>query len=95
LEAPKIKMLIIVLAITAAAITIIRAAYNFGIRMFALYKFNSDSNKGYSIGIIGSSDGPTSIFVSDIPSSNYIAIIFVLLIITVALCLFFINKLKK
>ena len=81
MKAFKNKKVIILLTITTTLITLISASFSFWVRMYVLHRFNINSNKADTIGIIGSSDGPTSIFIADIQSSNSVTIIFALLTI--------------
>lgn len=75
----KNKKIITVLTIISAIIALVSASFSFILRMYLSYRFNIDSNSAASIGIIGGSDGPTSIFVTGTSSSSYITIIFGLL----------------
>lgn len=95
MKAFKNKKVITVLTIITTLITLISASFSFWVRMYVLHKFNINSNKADSIGIIGSSDGPTSIFIAGIPSSNSVTIIFSLLSIIGLVYLISIKKFQK
>jgi len=91
----KNKKVITVLTITTTLITLISASFNYFLRMYMSYRLNIDSNKAASIGIIGGSDGLTSIFITGIPSSNSVTKIFALLSIIGFAYLIFTKKFQK
>jgi Na+-transporting methylmalonyl-CoA/oxaloacetate decarboxylase beta subunit len=95
MNAFKNKKVIILITITTALITLISASFNFWVSMYVAYRFNINSDKASSIGIIGGADGPTSIFIAGIPSSNSVTIVFALLSIIGFLYLISMKKFKK
>jgi Na+-transporting methylmalonyl-CoA/oxaloacetate decarboxylase beta subunit len=62
--------------------------------MFLSFIFDSNLNDAASIGIIGGSDGPTSIYVGNPQSSYLITVIFTLLSI-IGIVFLIITKKKK
>jgi Na+-transporting methylmalonyl-CoA/oxaloacetate decarboxylase beta subunit len=95
MRAFKNKKVITVLTIITTLITLISASFNYFLRMYVSYRFNIDSNKAALIGIIGGSDGPTSIFIAGMPSSSSITIIFALLSIIGFVYLISMKKFQK
>jgi Na+-transporting methylmalonyl-CoA/oxaloacetate decarboxylase beta subunit len=91
----KNKKIITVLTITTTIITLISASFSFWVRTYLSYRFNTNLNKACSIGIIGGSDGPTSIFIAGIPSSNSITLIFALLSLIGFVYLIFMKRFQK
>lgn len=79
----------------AVLITIINIGFNYLLPKYLAYKLNFKVDEASSIGIIGGSDGPTSIFVASGQSSYYFTIILLLLSIAGMLYLFFTRKTIK
>lgn len=78
--ARKYRKTIIALTVFTTIIAIISASWKFIMRMYIQYRFQIDTdNSASSIGIIGSADGPTAIFLSSSQYTNAITIIFTLL----------------
>lgn len=78
--ARKQRKIIIVLTVITTIITIVSASWKLIMRMYIQYRFQiSNDNSASSIGIIGSADGPTAIFISGSRYSNSITIICALL----------------
>ena len=70
----KIKILTIV-AVISGILTILQFIYPFFLKIMLKYMFNQDiGNTASSIGIIGSADGPTAIFVVN-NSNNFYSIL--------------------
>jgi Na+-transporting methylmalonyl-CoA/oxaloacetate decarboxylase beta subunit len=91
----KNKKAVTILTMIAGVIALISASFSFWVRVYVLYKFNVNLNEASSIGIIGRSDGPTSVFVADISSYKPITGVFTLLTIIGILYLISMRKLKK
>jgi len=91
----KNKKVITILTIITTLITLISVSFNFFLRMYVSYRFNIDSNNADSIGIIGGSDGPTSIFIAGKASSGSIIIVFAFLSIIGFVYLVFLKKNQK
>jgi Na+-transporting methylmalonyl-CoA/oxaloacetate decarboxylase, beta subunit len=87
---------IAVFTIITTLMTLISASFNYFLHMYVSHEFNIDSNKTASIGIIGGSDGPTTIFIVGTPfSSSSITIIFAVLSITGFVYLIYMKEFQK
>jgi len=75
------KKVITILTITCALIAFINAFSSYFLLLFLAKKFNVDTRKAGSIGIIGGADGPTAIFMSGHTSKRLITVIFGILAI--------------
>lgn len=95
MKAFKNKKVITVLTIITALIALVSASFSYILRMYVSHRFNIDTNSAASIGIIGGSDGPTAIFVSGMPSSSSITIVFGLLSIIGIAYLISMRKFQK
>lgn len=91
----KLRKVVRILTIINLIITLISVGFNFLLPIYLSYKLNNEVGKVSSIGIIGGTDGPTSIFVASQSSSHISTIIFTLLSIVGALYLFFTKKTTK
>lgn len=91
----KSKKLVAIFTIITSIITFISLIIRFGVPMYQLYKLHTKVYNADSIGIIGSADGPTSIFVSGTSSANVIIIIFVFLSLSGIVYLIFMKGSKK
>jgi Na+-transporting methylmalonyl-CoA/oxaloacetate decarboxylase beta subunit len=91
----KNKKAITILTIITGVVALISASLSFLVRVYVLYKFNVNLNEASSVGIIGISDGPTSIFVADITSYKPITGVFTLLTIIGGIYLISMRKLQK
>lgn len=75
-----LRKTIIVLTVVTSIITIVSASWKFLMRIYIKYRFKFyTGNSASAIGIIGSADGPTSIFISGYSYSGIFTIIFALL----------------
>jgi len=60
-------------------VTIISLGFKYLLPLYMSFKLNIETSRANSIGIIGSADGPTVIFLSGQFSSNLMIIVFALL----------------
>lgn len=91
----KLRKAIAILTILFAIITIISEGFNFLIPIFISHRFNINTDRASSIGIIGGADGPTSIFISGIVRPYTFTFIFALLSILGLLYLLLTRKQQR
>lgn len=93
--AGKYRKIIIIITIVTTIITIIGVLWKYIMRMYLHYKFQTNTNSASSIGIIGSADGPTSIYLSGSQYLGLITIIFGLLSVLGIIYLIATRKVKS
>ena len=86
----RLRKLITIFTVIAVSITIISIGF-----MYLSYRLNNEVGKVSSIGIIGSADGPTAIYITWKLSPYVFTVIFLLLLIAGVLYLFFTRKVIK
>jgi len=91
----RLRRTIAILTILFAIITVISIGFNLLIPIFITHRFNIDTDGVSSIGIIGSADGPTSIFVAGTSYPYVFTSIFALLTILGLLYLFVTRKQQR
>lgn len=84
----RLRKTITALTILFTVITIISLGFNLLIPIFISHRFNIDTDRAGSIGIIGGADGPTSVFIAGTAHSYAFISIFALLSILGLLYLF-------
>lgn len=95
MEKKKLTKAITIFTVTSAIITIISAAFNFLLPIYLVNKFLIDERNKSSIGIIGSADGPTSIYITNQSSPHLITLVPALLSVLGFIYLFIAKKAEK
>lgn len=88
----KYNKIITILTIITTILTLISIFFRFILPIYLSYEFKINTNKVNSIGIIGSADGPTSIFIGNMQALNNSTILFALLSVIGIVYLIYIKK---